>query len=86
MKVRDDDLDLRVSRIETTPKFVQARVLPAAEDQPGHYCLEVEIPKNSPTCDRMAPRTGTIRLEFDHPRIKDLDLKAHFAVISAYST
>jgi hypothetical protein len=54
-----------------------AESLPTAH---GLYLLDIEIPPGSPTCAHQDQSAGIVRIQFDHPRISDLQLRVHFAV------
>ncbi|MCB9873397.1 MAG: DUF1573 domain-containing protein [Planctomycetaceae bacterium] len=84
LKVRDPDRELRVTRITTTPDFVNAKVVAYNHETPdaGIMRLEVEIPSNAPACSYLGVPLGDLRIEFDHPRISTLDLKIKFAVVA----
>lgn len=84
MKVRDDQPDIAIERIETTPDFLQVNVTPysAATVATGLYCLEIVIPEDAPECAYRGSELGRIRLVIDHPRIEDLELRARFAIVA----
>jgi hypothetical protein len=82
MVVRDEQTELPVRKIETSPDFLRASVTPVNAESPadGRYNLLVEVTKDAPACNYLGRKLGTIRIEFDHPRITPLELKACFAV------
>lgn len=84
MKVRDDQPELTVGRIETTPDFLQVNVTPQDADNRanGLYYLDIVIPEDAPECAYRGSKLGQICLAIDHPRIEDLALKARFAIVA----
>lgn len=80
LKVRDELPELKVKRITTEPEFVQVRIEPnpRAADR---YEMHVAIPRDAPACVHLASRQGSLKIEFDHPRIAELNLKLDFAVL-----
>jgi hypothetical protein len=83
MKVRDEQLELPVKRIEVTPEFLHVEVKRYETEQLGDglYHLTIEVPATAPLCYHYSQeKFGKIHLEFDHPRIKELDLKVAFQV------
>lgn len=81
LKIRDAQHSLPVTRVTTTPDFLDVRVIPAeASEGKGLMYLELAIPPGAPRCDYLGMRPASIRIEFDHPRIPDLELTASFAV------
>jgi hypothetical protein len=82
MKVRDKERELLVKRVDVRPEFVQVNVAPfGGEGRRGLYYLDVEVPRDAPPCHHIDPsKQGELRIEFDHPRIKDLKLKLELAV------
>lgn len=83
VKVRDDVTDLKVTRTTTTPEFIKVGLTPADPSTGSSRMayLRIEIPTDAPVCHYRGRELGTISLEFDHPRIKDLELKAKFAIL-----
>jgi hypothetical protein len=81
MKVRDDQSDLVIRRIETTPDFLHVSVTPhtTKANANGLYYLDIEIPKNAPEC-AFRTEMGKLKLLIEHPRIDDLTLDVRFAV------
>jgi hypothetical protein len=81
MKVRDSQREIAVKRVDVRPEFVKVSVLPyGAGDTPGMYYLDLEVPPDAPQCVHVGKRTGKLRIEFDHPRIGELELKLGVAV------
>jgi hypothetical protein len=83
MKVRDEQLDLPVKKIGVTPEFLHVEVKRYETEQLGDglYHLTIEVPATAPLCYHYSQeKFGKIHLEFDHPRIKELDLKVAFQV------
>lgn len=82
MKVRDEQLDMKVTRIETVPEGLKVRVTPEpSAPSTGLYQLDIELPPDTPPCAYMANKPGKIHLAIEHPRISELDLAVHFAVL-----
>lgn len=83
LKVRDVDQDLIPTRIKCQPSFVSANIYPyeGATQSAGLSTLEIEIPKDAPACSYLGVPLGQLHIDFDHPRIRDLDLKLKFAVV-----
>lgn len=82
LKVNDNLLDLTTSSVETSPSFVEAHVTSYDPvKKPGLYRLRVHIPPSGHPGNYQGDRRGKIRLTFDHPRIKTLDLGIEFVVV-----
>ncbi len=84
MKLRDPERNLPVTKIEATPDFVQVRVEPyrmEGDKDVGLYYLHLQVPANAPLYRLPPNETGRIRIEFDHPRVKELDLPLDLIVI-----
>jgi hypothetical protein len=84
MKLRDPERNLPVTKIEATPDFVQVRVEPyqtEASRDFGLYYLHLQVPADAPLYRLPPNQTGRIRIEFDHPRVKELDLPLDLIVI-----
>ncbi len=83
LKVRDEDLELVATRIKCEPDFISANVLPYAgsSKDAGLSTLEIELPDRAPACSFLGVPMGSLRIDFDHPRIQDLELKLKFAVL-----
>jgi hypothetical protein len=84
MKLRDPERNLPVTKIAATPDFVQVRVEPyqtEADKDVGLYYLHLHVPADSPLFRLPPNETGRIRIEFDHPRVKELDLPLDLIVI-----
>jgi len=85
VKVRDTDPELNLTGVETVPEFIQISLKPYRSSEgkvtPSLYRLHLEIPRDAPPCTYSVTRPGTIGLQFDHPRIKKLDLKVVFSII-----
>jgi hypothetical protein len=83
LKVRDEQLDLPVKKIIASPEFLKVNVkrYEAETLGDGLYHLDVEVPADAPLCTYyLDGKYAEIHLEFDHPRIKELNLKAAFMV------
>ena len=83
VKVRDKDRELNLKKIVTEPDFVDVKLTPwtGVKEGLGLYYMDLSIPKHQRICDFMAARKGSLRIEFDHPRIESLDLSLELAVI-----
>lgn len=83
LKLRDDDKDLRVTKIDTLPKSLNVRVeryeTSGGKDH-GLYHLHVELPKDAPTFRLPPDKRGRVTVEFDHPRVPRLDLPVDLIV------
>jgi hypothetical protein len=84
MKLRDEQPEMVVERIETTPDFLQVSVTPYRADSraTGLYRLDIAIPADAPECGYRGTELGKIRLAIDHPRVEELTLKASFAIVA----
>ena len=84
MRLIDDQPELNVKKITVDPPEVQVRVLPVSGRGPaksnGVYVIEVEIPPDGKGVYR-PDDPGSIRIEFDHPRVQELELGLTFHVI-----
>ncbi len=82
MKVRDPDPELRVERISCHPSFLQIDVtsFTTKANKEGLYYLDIKVPKSSPVGRFQAGEAGEIKIDFDHPRISNLELTVDFAV------
>lgn len=81
LKVRDAQHDLPVTRIQTTPDYLDVRVVsPEESTKSGLAYLDVVIPPGAPRSTFLASHPARIRIEFDHPRIAELELTATFAL------
>lgn len=84
MKVHDSQLDLPINKIECQPEFVEVKITPykPGGKQVGLYYLDVIVPPGIPPTARMVDNPGTIKIDFEHPRVEDLNLKLQFVVAS----
>lgn len=81
VRVRDDDPRLNVQRIVVDPKFLQVKFTPSTNSAtPDMYDLTIEVPRDAEPCGYRGDAMATMRIEFDHPRIKDLNLLVDFSV------
>ncbi len=81
LKLRDEDGDLKVRDIKVNPEFVKVELRPNDKaERKGLYDLVVSIPPDTEPCAYRFGNEGTIHFEFDHPRVKKLDLKVDFSV------
>jgi hypothetical protein len=77
LKLRDAERTLPVERIEVTPSFLHVRIEPYKVDGPGDlglYYLHIEVPTDAPTFRLPPDQHGSLRVEFDHPRVPQLEL------------
>lgn len=84
MKLHDSQLELPVTKIVCDPEFVEAKITsykPSGKEV-GLYYLDVVVPPGIAPMARAETNPGTIHVDFDHPRVKDLDLKLEFIVAS----
>jgi hypothetical protein len=82
LKVRDQQRHLSVKSIQAEPEFIRAHLEPydRGDNHLGLYHFHVEIPNSAPECTYLGLKLGRLRVEFDHPRIHELELKVRFAV------
>lgn len=83
VKVNDPLSRLYVTNIAVSPDYLQASLKPIGRDgdNTGNlYRLEVALPATAPVSVHQGERLGTIKLEFDHPRISALTLHADFVL------
>ena len=81
VKVRDPDPILKVSKVTTVPDFLEVQFEPNSKfKKPGAYRMRLEIPSTAPRSVHMGD-PGQLHVEFDHPRLEDIDLKVEFAVL-----
>lgn len=78
VKVRDEDTQLPVRSIQTVPEFMNVKLAPQGDN--GLYRLGIEVPSGAPDCLFMGRPHGSIKIEFDHPRIRKLELKVLLGV------
>ena len=74
LRVNDDLKDLSLKDVEVSPEFLEVDLRPENADK-GLYMLTISVPPYSPQGTYTADTSGNIHLKFDHPRIKDFDLK-----------
>jgi hypothetical protein len=81
VKVRDPQLDLQLASVQITPQFLKATLKPRETDiGSGLYDLSIELPDDVEPCTYLGIPSGELKLDFDHPRIEDMQLDVHFAV------
>lgn len=82
VRVHDRESELEVSNLQVEPEFVEVR-LTAHESSSGkrNLYLKVEVPADAPQCLYLGEKLGKIQLQFDHPRIKELELDVKLAVL-----
>jgi hypothetical protein len=83
LKVRDEHREVVVEHVQTEPEFLRARMVPCSPETTklGLYRIEVEIPPDAPACNFMGERKAVIRIQTDHPHLRELKLSVEFAVI-----
>ena len=84
MKLRDEQRDLPVRSVTCTPEFLSVRVEPYSGQSRGDlglYDLHVEVPKDAPPFHLPPHEYGSIRIEFDHPRVPVLELPVDLNVM-----
>jgi len=82
LKVALQPRALRVRHIAAEPEFVRVRMAPLKPDAPelGLYRIEVEVPADAPMCNHLGVEAGRVRIETDHPKVPELNLRLEFAV------
>lgn len=81
VKVRDSNPELKVKKLETIPEFLEVSFLENQKvDASGLYRMLIEIPKSAPRASYMGEH-GKLHVEFENPRLEDLDLTVEFAVM-----
>lgn len=81
LKVRDPEGDLQIAALKVVPEFMKVSLVPSkSATVSGLYDLVVEIPPETEPCVHRVRDAGTIHFDFDHPRIKTLDLGVSFSV------
>ncbi|MCA9169500.1 MAG: DUF1573 domain-containing protein [Planctomycetales bacterium] len=84
LKVYDPDNELTLRNFDVSPDFIKVSLTPYTESPgKGLYFLDIEIPPDSPGCNFQGKNAQPLYLTFNHPRIKDLNLWLHFAVLRA---
>lgn len=81
-RVKDEQKDLKIREIKTVPDFIQVELNRKEEAPAGSYDLTVRIPDDAPSISYLGSRIGSIKILFDHPRIKTLELRVSFAVLA----
>jgi hypothetical protein len=80
LRVNDELKDLSLEHVEVRPEFLEVDLQPENPEK-GLYTLTISIPPYSPQGTYTADTSGSIRLEFDHPRIKDLELNFNAVIL-----
>lgn len=83
LKLRDPERPVKIVDIHREPGFLEVDVQPFKPDKPelGLYRIEVRVPKDAPQCDYMtAGRQGQVRIETDHPDVREVEFSVSFAV------
>jgi hypothetical protein len=80
LRVNDELKDLSLEHVEVSPEFLEVDLQPENPEK-GLYTLTISIPPYSPQGTYTADTSGSIRLEFDHPRIKDLELNFNAVIL-----
>jgi hypothetical protein len=84
MKLRDEQRELPVRSLTCSPEFLSARVEPYSGQSRGDlglYHLHVEVPQDAPPFHLPPYEYGSIRIEFDHPRVPVLELPVDLNVM-----
>ena len=82
LRINDEAKQIVLNEAQVTPGYLKVEVEPQNLEK-GLYTLTISIPPYSPQGTFTADTAGRIRLEFDHPRIKELDLQFHAVVLPA---
>lgn len=80
VKIRDPEQRLPDAKLEVTPSFLKAELVPHGEAK-GLYNLIIEVPHDAPDCQYRSSSLGQLRIATGHPRIGNVDLKVSFAVL-----
>lgn len=80
VKVQDEQRSLPVRRLTVEPAFVAATLEPRGDIESGLYRLTIRVPTDAPVSHHLGIHHGRVRFEFDHPRVKELDLQVHFGI------
>jgi hypothetical protein len=85
VKIRDPEPAVEFESVEAEPSWLKVRIKPHGSEgaSRGLYQLEIEIPRDAPSCYYLAPRYGQIKIKPKHPRVEAIDLKVHFAVMAS---
>ena len=78
MKVRDEQTELPVATIETSPEFLKADITTVKD---GLYVMKIEVPDHAPACAHSGVNMARIVVRFDHPRIKEILVPVEFIVV-----
>ncbi len=84
LKLRDAQTELVVQSIETHPAFLQVELEPLRVGEGrdvGLYRLHVTLPPDAPTFRLPPDQLGMIRIQFDHPRVEQLELPVDLIVV-----
>lgn len=88
LRVRGDDREIRVEKIETRPDFLKASVEPhgGAPADKGLYSIFIEVPEDAPLCNFWGPDgMGEVRVLTDHPEMPEIvKLRVEFAVMEPH--
>lgn len=82
LKVRDDQRKLDLNRVAVKPDFVNVKIRPKGDESRGLYEMILVIPADPPIRSLSASNPGRLHVEFDHPRINDLDLQLTYTAIA----
>jgi hypothetical protein len=83
LKMRDPQTALTVTKIETIPESLTVRLEPmpvGTDKDAGLYRLHVELPRDAPPFRLPPNERGKVYIEFDHPRVENLDLPVDLIV------
>jgi hypothetical protein len=81
-KVRDHETNIALSRVTVEPSFVQVSLEPMSDvATPGLYYLNITIPADAPAGTYRHLDGAKMKLEFDHPRIGELEFPLNFSIV-----
>ncbi|MEC7355992.1 MAG: hypothetical protein VX111_15000, partial [Planctomycetota bacterium] len=80
LRINDEEKKIVLKEAQVSPRYLKVEVEPQNPEK-GLYTLTMSIPPYSPPGTFTADTAGKIRLEFDHPRIKELDLQIHAVIL-----
>jgi len=79
VKVHDQQSVLTIREMRVDPDFVKVDLQPY-DGQQNLYRMAVTLPATAPKSVYRGQRLGTIHIDFEHPRIQQLDLKVKFVL------
>lgn len=82
LRVRDLEQELRLTDVDIKPDFLKVSLAPCrTESGAGLYTLDISVPADAPRCIYRGVQLGELKLTFDHPRIRELELRLGLAVM-----